>query len=190
MTLALLSAIINTENKLKAVAMESLESKTTNMADATALSNSDINDQYMVFELDNELFGIPVLSVQTIISYTEPSAIPNSPKHMKGVINLRGTVIPIVDMRLRFNIEEKEYDDTTIIIVVMIGENQYGIIVDAVSDVLTIPQDNIQTNIDLQSGIDQSYITGIGKLNETMVVLIDIAKMFSKEELKVMAEAK
>lgn len=153
-------------------------------SETTILSDSAIQNQYMIFELADERYGVEILKVQTIISYDEPSHVPNTPEFMKGVINLRGDVIPIIDMRLRFGLEPVEYDETTVVIVVEIDEKKYGLIVDAVSDVKTIAKEDVQTNVDLQTNIDSSYIQGIGKLEEQMIILVDIVRVFSKDEIE------
>lgn len=151
--------------------------------------NSGLGNQYLVFGLDKELYGIDILLVETILSYTTPSSIPNAPKYLKGVINLRNMIIPIIDMRLRFGLEEKEYNDYTVVVVVNINKKQYGLVVDTVQDVIAFGEDSIQRDVNLGSGIDQKYITGIGKEGDRMIVLVDVEKMFKKEELEAMNRA-
>lgn len=142
--------------------------------------------QIVVFKIDDELYGIDILKVQEILSYLAPSPIPNAPEYFKGVINLRGTIIPVVDLRIRFNFDKITDEKTSVIVVVSIDDKKYGLVVDSVSDVLSITQDNIQENIDIHSGIDSRYITGIAKTSEQMIILVDINKMFRKEEIDTM----
>lgn len=147
------------------------------------------DDQYIVFGLGTELYGVPVLKVQEIISYTPPTTIPNAPVFVRGVINLRGMVIPIIDMRLRFGLEEQEYHDKTVVVVVTIGERRYGLVVDTVEDVASLPEEQIQRDVDLQTNIDERYLTGIGKLEDRMIILLDVDKIFTRGELETLKTA-
>lgn len=139
--------------------------------------------QIVVFKIEEELYGIDILKVQEILSYIIPSPIPNAPEYFKGVINLRGIIIPVVDLRLRFHFDNVIDEKSSVIVVVSIDDKKYGLVVDSVSDVITINNDNIQENIDVHSGIDSRYITGIAKTGEQMIILVDINKMFKKEEI-------
>ncbi len=113
----------------------------------------------------------------------QPSPIPNCPDYLKGIINLRGTIILVIDLRARFHFDEPMNSENCVIVVVAIGDKKYGLVVDSVSDVLTINNENIQEDIDMHAGIDSRYIMGLVKANEQMIILVDIDKVFVKDEL-------
>lgn len=146
--------------------------------------NSSLPNQILVFKINNELYGIDILRVQEILSYMQPSPIPNSAEYLKGIINLRGTIILVIDLRTRFHFEEPTNYENCVIVVVAIENKKYGLIVDSVSDVLIISKENIQEDIDMHAGIDSRYITGIAKSNEQMIILVDIDKIFKRNELE------
>ena len=142
-----------------------------------------MSNQILVFKINNELYGIDILKVQEILNFIQPTPIPNCPDYLKGIINLRGTIILVIDLRARFHFEEPMNPDNCVIVVVAIGNKKYGLVVDSVSDVLTINEDDIQEDIDINSGIDNRYITGLVKANEQMIILVNIDKVFMKNEL-------
>lgn len=142
-----------------------------------------MSNQILVFKINNELYGIDILKVQEILNFIQPTPIPNCPDYLKGIINLRGTIILVIDLRARFHFEEPMNPDNCVIVVVAIGNKKYGLVVDSVSDVLTINEDDIQEDIDINSGIDNRYITGLVKANEQMIILVNIDKVFLKNEL-------
>jgi len=140
--------------------------------------------QYVTFMIANESYGIPVLKVQEIIGMTEIVHVPNSPDFIKGVINLRGSVVSVVDMRKRFHMDEREYDMFTVIIIVEIKDMPVGMIVDSVSDVVDISETDIQNTPHLTAKIDTDFIAGIGQINDKLVIILDIERIFSAEEIK------
>ncbi len=142
-----------------------------------------MSNQILVFNINNELYGIDILKVQEILNFIQPTPIPNCPDYLKGIINLRGTIILVIDLRARFHFEEPMNPENCVIVVVAIGNKKYGLVVDSVSDVLTINEDDIQEDIDINSGIDNRYITGLVKANEQMIILVNIDKVFLKNEL-------
>ena len=142
-----------------------------------------MSNQILVFKINNELYGIDILKVQEILNFIQPTPIPNCPDYLKGIINLRGTIILVIDLRARFHFEEPMDPDNCVIVVVAIGNKKYGLVVDSVSDVLTINEEDIQEDIDINSGIDNRYITGLVKANEQMIILVNIDKVFLKNEL-------
>ena len=145
--------------------------------------SSAISNQILVFKINNELYGIDILKVQEILNFMQPSPIPNCPEYLKGIINLRGTIILVIDLRARFHFDEPMNPENCVIVVVAIGDKKYGLVVDSVSDVLTINSENIQEDIDMHVGIDSRYIMGLVKANEQMIILVDIDKVFVKDEL-------
>ncbi len=140
--------------------------------------------QYVTFVIAGESYGVPVLKVQEIIGMTEIVPVPNSEEFLKGVINLRGSVVPVVDMRKRFCLEERDYDMFTVIIIVEVKGLLVGMIVDAVSDVADIPASAIQGTPHLSSKIDREFISGIGNINNKLAIILDIDRIFSADEIK------
>ncbi len=140
-------------------------------------------EQYVTFLIGNETYGVEVLKVREIIGMTDITYVPNSLDFMRGVINLRGTVVPVVDMRKKFRIEEREYDIFTVILIVEIKETLIGMIVDSVSDVIDIPVESIQDTPHFSANIDTDYIRNIGKAGENLVIILDVDKILTPEEL-------
>ncbi len=152
---------------------------------STAIENESINtsadgaSQFLTFTLDDQDFGIEILRVQEIKNFTKVTPIPNTPDCIKGVMNLRGTVVPIVDLRKKFNMSSTEYSQFTVIIVVNVGDKIMGLIVDAVSDVLNVEGDAIEGAPDLGT-IDTSFIKGLAKSGERLVTLLDIERLLGE----------
>lgn len=140
-------------------------------------------DQFLTFTLQNEEYGIEILKVQEIKGVSKITPIPNSPSFVRGVMNLRGTVVPVVDLRARFSMDARDYDRFTVIIVVNIGEKVVGLVVDTVSDVLNIPHDAIANPPELASGGETSCITGMGKMGERIVMLLDTGRLVGVDNL-------
>ena len=132
-----------------------------------------MSNQILVFNINNELYGIDILKVQEILNFIQPTPIPNCPDYLKGIINLRGTIILVIDLRARFHFDSPMDPNNCVIVVVAIGNKKYGLVVDSVSDVLTINEENIQEDIDIHSGIDNRYIMGLVKANEQMIILVN-----------------
>jgi purine-binding chemotaxis protein CheW len=148
-----------------------------------SMASAADNGQFLTFTLQNEEYGIEILKVQEIKGFSKITPIPNAPSFVRGVMNLRGTVVPIIDLRARFAMTEKEYDQFTCIIVVNVGTRVVGLVVDTVSDVLNIPNDSIAEPPELASVGDSSCITGMGKLGERIVMLLDTGRLVGVEEL-------
>ena len=151
-----------------------------------ALAEKKITEQegkYLAFILNNETYGIEILRVREIIGLMDVTTVPQTPEYMKGVINLRGKVIPVIDLRLKFSMQEKEHTDETCVIVVEVNNTSIGIIVDSVSEVLEITRGEIEESPHFGQDIDTSYIMGLGKVKEKIVILLDIEEILSSEEL-------
>ena len=146
--------------------------------------------QYVTFIIQNEVYGVEVLKGQEIIGMTQITHMPNSMTFMKGVINLRGSVVPVVDMRLKLKMQEKEYDQFTVMLIVETKGVLIGMIVDAVSDVIGIPVDTIQETPHFSVNIDTDYIKGIGKKEEQLVIILDVDRILSTEELNLVKKEK
>ena len=162
---------METENKKSAVSAEEH-------------SSSDEIVQLVTFKLGNEEFALDILKVQEINRVVEITKVPKAPDFVEGVINLRGRVIPIVDIRKKFHLNIKEATKETRIIVVNIMNKTIGLIVDSVSEVLRINSSTIQPPPPLIAGLDSDYIKGVGKLDERLIILLDIDKIFTTGEHK------
>lgn len=143
-------------------------------------------NRYLTFCLDKEVYGIPIKKVKEIIGMQELIHIPKTKGYIKGVMNLRGKIIPIMDLRLKFGIDERSYTDRTCIIVIEINPNQNrrwsGIVVDTVNEVTYIQKDEIE-DPGYDTGAGGGFLTGLGKLKDKVVLILDIEKIFSREEL-------
>lgn len=146
--------------------------------------------KYLTFNLKNENYGIPLGRVKEIIAMLPITEVPKTPNYIKGVINLRGKIIPIMDLRLKFCLEEKEYNDRTCIIVVDIlnGETkrQTGLAVDSVAEVVDIKSAEIEEMSSSENSDEDEFIIGIGKVKEKVVMLLDIDKILNKEAVKIL----
>lgn len=135
--------------------------------------------KYLTFRLDTEEYGIDILKVQEIRGYEAPTRITNAPDFIKGVVNLRGTIVPIVDMRLKFQCSKAEYNSFTVVIILNLNHRVVGIVVDSVSDVMELEPENLKPSPDIDSIIDNSCITGLGSVGERMLILLDIEMLMS-----------
>ncbi len=149
--------------------------------------------KYLTFEMDNETYGLPILNVQEIIGMMPVTRVPRTPPFVRGVINLRGRVIPVIALRQKFGMESRADDEKTCIIVVQITIESYsltvGIIVDAVSEVLNVEGNQIELTPEFGSNIDMDFILGIGKVNGRIVMLLDTNRILSTTELGVAAKS-
>ncbi|MEN3113578.1 chemotaxis protein CheW [Uliginosibacterium paludis] len=155
---------------------------------ADVVSNAD-SAQYLTFTLGKEEYGVDILKVQEIRGYDAVTAIANSPPFIKGVINLRGVIVPIVDMRLKFNVGEATYDQFTVVIILNVLGRVLGIVVDGVSDVITLQPVQIKASPEFGAAMDTRYIRGLGAVDERMIILVDIEKLMSSRDMALMEEA-
>ena len=139
--------------------------------------------EFLAFKLGAEEYGIDILRVQEIRSYEEPTHIANAPAFVKGVVNLRGVIVPIIDMRLKFNLEQANYDSFTVVIVLNIGKRVMGMVVDAVSDVITLTPEQLRPVPEFNSAIASDHLLAIGAVQERMLILVDIEKLMSSAEM-------
>ncbi|MBW8079013.1 MAG: chemotaxis protein CheW [Gallionella sp.] len=147
------------------------------------------NNEFLTFTLGNEEYGIDILKVQEIRGYDAVTRIANTPEFIKGVINLRGIIVPIVDMRIKFRLTQISYDQFTVVIILSLGHRIVGIVVDSVSDVLTLKPEQIRPTPELSAALDTRYILGLGTVDERMLILVDIEKLMSSSEMALIAEA-
>jgi purine-binding chemotaxis protein CheW len=139
--------------------------------------------EFLTFRLGGEEYGIDILRVQEIRSYEQPTRIANSPHFIKGVVNLRGVIVPIIDLRLKLGCESAEYNAFTVVIVLNVKGRVVGAVVDSVSDVLELTRDHIKPAPELNSNVDANYITGIGSVAERMLILMDIEGLMSSADM-------
>lgn len=140
-------------------------------------------NQYVIFKLDQEEFGIDIMNVKEIIPYQESVHVPNTPKFIEGIINYRGNVIPVINLKKRFNIGLAETTEDTRIIVITLGEKEVGFIVDEASQTIRLDEDKIDPTPDIISGIDKRYIIGVGKIDEDrLLILLDLMEILTNEE--------
>ena len=139
--------------------------------------------EFLAFKLGGEEYGIDILRVQEIRSYEEPTRIANAPPFVKGVVNLRGVIVPIVDMRLKFALEQVNYDGFTVVIVLNIGQRVVGMVVDAVSDVITLTPEQLRPVPEFNSAMQSDHLLAIGAIDQRMLILVDIEKLMSSAEM-------
>lgn len=140
--------------------------------------------QFLTFQLGEELYGVDILRVQEIKGYTAVTKIPNTPPHIKGVLNLRGTIVPIVELRTKFGMDTIDYTMFTVIVVVVVREKIMGLVVDAVSDVLNIDKKDIQAAPQFGAKVDVSFLNGIGKSGDKLIALLDMDRLLSDDDLQ------
>lgn len=152
------------------------------------MAEEDIEDtqegKYLTFSMGNEEYGIAIRNVTEIIGIQNITDLPDMPAYVKGVINLRGKVIPVIDVRLRFGLKERDYDERTCIIVVSISEMAVGLIVDCVSEVIDIPAVDIEPSPKVRKGESSKFIDGLGKVNEEVKILLDIQNLLFDSDLE------
>lgn len=139
--------------------------------------------EYLAFKLGDEDYGIDILKVQEIRGYETVTKIANTPDFIKGVINLRGVIVPIVDMRIKFRLGSIEYNQFTVVIVLNVCGRVIGMVVDGVSDVIELTQEQIHSTPELGSSIDTQYIIGLGSVDERMIILVDIEQLMSAKDM-------
>ncbi|WMJ09176.1 chemotaxis protein CheW [Nitrosomonas sp. sh817] len=142
-----------------------------------------VANEFLTFRLGHEEYGIEILKVQEIRGYDAITQIANSPEFIKGVVNLRGIIVPIVDMRIKFDLGQAQYDQFTVVIILNVAGRVMGMVVDGVSDVLTLEDEQIRPTPGLGSIIDTEYIMGLGTVDERMLILIDIEKLMSSSDI-------
>jgi purine-binding chemotaxis protein CheW len=146
--------------------------------------------EFLTFRLGLESYGIEILKVQEIRGYELPTAIANAPPFIKGVINLRGIIVPVLDLRIKFKLHQATYDEFTVVIILNVAARVVGVVVDAVSDVLTLAVDAIRATPEFASAtFDTKYITGLATLDERMLILLDIEKLMTGADMALVDRA-
>ena len=160
-----------------------MKTSTLEKKDKQYARKSDELLKLVSFNIGSEEFGVDILKVQEINRMVEITKVPQAPHYVEGVINLRGKVIPIVNLRKRFNLELKEYDKNTRIVVVDIGGNIMGMVVDSVSEVLRLPLSTIEPAPEVVTGINSEYIKGVAKLEDHLLIFLDLSKVIDMNEM-------
>ena len=154
---------------------------------ATAKSSGPVTshmaNEFLTFRLGGEEYGIEILKVQEIRGYDSITQIANAPEFIKGVVNLRGIIVPIIDMRIKFRLGTADYDQFTVVIILNVAGRVMGIVVDGVSDVLTLEAEQMRPTPGFGSVIDTEYIMGLGTVEERMLILIDIEKLMGSSDM-------
>ncbi len=154
------------------------------MQDMEEPSSSGSSRELLTFTLGGEEYGIDILKVQEIRGYDAVTAIANTPDFIKGVINLRGIIVPIVDMRIKFHLGKAEYDQFTVVIILNVANRVVGMVVDGVSDVITLTPEQIRPAPEFGSAIDTQYVMGLGTVDERMLILVDIEKLMTSQDMQ------
>ena len=162
------------------MAVATLETATKELNQQIGLTTE--GSQYLTFQLGEELYGVDILRVQEIKGYTTVTKIPNTPAHIKGVLNLRGTIVPIVELRTKFGMPMIDYTMFTVIVVVVVRDRIMGLVVDSVSDVLNISKQDIQAPPEFGAKVDVSVLTGLGKSGDKLVALLNIDRLLTEDE--------
>ena len=151
--------------------------------------DSGFAQELLTFTLGAEEYAIDILKVQEIRGHDAVTTIANAPSFIKGVINLRGTIVPIVDLRIKFSVGVAEYTPFTVVIILNIGGRVVGMVVDAVSDVISLKPEQIRPAPDFASSVDTSYIRGLGALGERRLIVVDIERLMLSSEMALVDEA-
>ena len=155
---------------------------------AERTEKSTLEGKFLTFVLSNEEYGIEILKVREIIGLMDITSVPQTPDYMKGVINLRGKVIPVIDLRMKFSMPEEEHTQETCVIVVEVNSTSIGLIVDSVSEVADIGSGEIENAPKFGQGIDTSFIMGLGKVKDKIIIMLDIDEVLSSDELEMAEE--
>lgn len=161
--------------------MSSTDLVLSSQSAAAAGSSSKPSKQFLTFRIGGEEYGIDILKVQEIRSYENPTRIAHAPSFVKGVVNLRGVIVPIMDLRLRLDCEA-QYSSFTVVIVLNVGNRILGMVVDSVSDVLELEDDQVRPAPDIAASIDSRFVTGLGKVGDRILILLDIQGMVTSPE--------
>src|SRR3990167_1912172 len=153
------------------------------------LTTTGASRELLTFTLGSEEYGIDILKVQEIRGYEAVTTIANAPEFIKGVINLRGIIVPIVDMRIKFKLGNISYDETTVVIILNVANRVVGIVVDGVSDVITLKPEQVKAAPEFGAAIDTQYVMGLGTVDERMLILVDIERLMTSSDMELMEKA-
>lgn len=148
-----------------------------------------LQSQYLTVNLANEEYGVDILAVREIRGWTPVTRIPQAPHYVLGVLNLRGAIVPVLDLRLRFGLEREEYSPTTVTVIVTVNGRLFGVVVDGVSDVLDVTSDRIRPVPDMGTAVDTEYLKGLTSVAERMVLLLDVDKLLQPQDAQMLEAA-
>ncbi len=169
--------------------MNDMQHQTAGAAAEPSPQGDGLRREFLSFRLGAEEYGVDILKVQEIRSYDSVTRLPEAPDYIKGVINLRGTIVPVVDLRLKLKLEQAEYDKHTVMIILNMADKVIGMIVDGVSDVLTLADSQIRPPPEFSGVLDTRYITGLGAVDDRMLILVDIECLMSASDMTVLENA-
>ncbi|MFC5475971.1 chemotaxis protein CheW [Paraherbaspirillum soli] len=149
----------------------------------SAVNNDVAGHEFLTFTLGKEEYGIDILKVQELRGYDNVTHIANAPDFLKGVVNLRGVITPIIDMRIKFNLAATTYDQFTVVIILHLDNRTVGMVVDGVSDVITLSAEQVKPAPEMGTVLNTDYLIGLGTLNDRMLILLDIDKLMSSDEI-------
>ncbi|MBS0308948.1 MAG: chemotaxis protein CheW [Proteobacteria bacterium] len=148
----------------------------------------NIGMEFLAFRLGEEEYGVQILKVQELRNYENVTTIANAPNFIKGVINLRGRIVPIIDMRIKFNLGNPTYDQFTVVIILNVANHIIGMVVDSVSDVITLTPGDIKPAPEMGAAFDTQYLIGLGTIDQRMLMLIDIERLMSSNDISLIAQ--
>jgi purine-binding chemotaxis protein CheW len=156
----------------------------------TLVANQALDSQqFLTFLLEDQEYGLEIFKIREIRGYAPITPIPNVPAHVRGVMNLRGTVLPVIDLRMKFRLPAVEYNKYTVIVIATVGDKTVGLLVDAVSDVLMVPKDTIREAPDFGSAVDTRFINGVFQSKERLTVALNLEELLTESELIVPQQA-
>lgn len=155
----------------------------------TETNNSIARNEFLAFKLGKEEYGIDILKVQEIRGYDAVTRIANSPEFIKGVVNLRGIIVPIIDMRIKFRLGEPTYDQFTVVIILNVGNRVVGMVVDSVSDVITLSPEQIKPAPEIGTTFEADHLMGLGTIDERMLILINVDKLITSADMGLVDQA-
>ena len=159
------------------------QEQVTATAEPSGTETSQATNEFLTFRLGGEEYGMDILKVQEIRGYDSITQIANAPEFIKGVVNLRGIIVPIIDMRIKFKLDQAEYDQFTVVIILNVAGRVMGIVVDGVSDVISLDMEQMRPTPEFGSVIDTEYIMGLGTVEERMLILVDIEKLMGSTDM-------
>jgi purine-binding chemotaxis protein CheW len=145
--------------------------------------------QYLTVNLGDEIYGVDILAVREIRGWTPVTRIPQAPSYVLGVLNLRGAIVPVLDMRLRFGLAREEYTATTVTVIITVAGRNFGVVVDAVSDVLDVIDNQVRPVPDMGTTVDTEYLKGLTSVDERMVLLLDVDKLLQPQDAQMLEAA-
>jgi purine-binding chemotaxis protein CheW len=158
------------------------------MAQKENFAKGGAGAEFLSFRLGTEEYGIDILKVQEIRGYDAVTRIANTPEFLKGVINLRGTIVPIIDLRIKFGLGNPVYDEFTVVIILNVASRIVGVVVDSVSDVLTLTDEQMRPAPEFSAALDTQYVIGLGAIDDRMLILVDIEKLIGSRDMGLVDE--